>query len=128
PAATALSNAGCVNPTWPAAAMTAVAASSTAAAPRTIERRIIAISSNAAVPLVALVLPVAALAAADAGEALDQLDGADVLRLLVAELALDAAAQGRAIAHRQRLVVELVGEDRLHLVRVVEVDALVVAR
>jgi hypothetical protein len=84
-------------------------------------------ASNPGVPLVALVFPVAALAATDVGQAGHQLDRADVFGLLVAELALDAAAQRRAVADRQGLVVELVGQDRLRVVGVVELDALVMA-
>src|SRR5664279_1775952 len=84
--------------------------------------------SDAAIPLVAFVFPVATLAAADAGETVDQLNGANVLGLLVAELAFDPAADRRAIDHRQRMVVEIVGEEGLRMVRLVKVDALVVPR
>ena len=53
--------------------------------------------SDPGIPLVAFVLPVAALAAADGGEALHQLDRLHVLGVLVAELALD---RGSAAARR----------------------------
>ena len=82
--------------------------------------------SDPRVPLVALVLPVAALAAGDLGELDDEFDRRDVLRVLVAQLPLDAQPQRRAVGHRQRRVVQVVGEDRLRVARVVEVDALVV--
>ena len=84
-------------------------------------------ASDAAVPLVAFVLPVPALAAADGGEAVDQLDGADVLGLLVAQLAFDPAAQRRAVGHRQRPAVQRIGQDGLRMHRIVHVDAFVVA-
>ena len=48
------------------------------------------------------------------------------LAMLVAQLALDAQPDRRAVLDRQRRVVELVGEDRLRMVGVVEVDAFVV--
>src|SRR5664279_955265 len=80
--------------------------------------------SDAAIPLVAFVFPVATLAAADAGETVDQLNGANVLGLLVAELAFDPAADRRAIDHRQRMVVEIVGEEGLRMVRLDQADHL----
>ena len=52
--------------------------------------------SNSGVPLVAAVLPVAALPARDLVETRDQLDTHDVFRVLVAQLALDAQADRRA--------------------------------
>src|SRR6266550_8363998 len=82
--------------------------------------------SNAGVPLVSLVLPVAAFAAGDLFEAVDELDAHDVLGMLVSELTLDAKANGRAIGDRERFVVELVGKDGLWMVGVVHVDALVI--
>src|SRR5438105_11967059 len=82
--------------------------------------------SNAGVPLVSLVLPVAAFAAGDLFEAVDELDAHDVLGMLVSELTLDAKADGRAIGDRQRLVVKLVGEDGLRMIGVVHVDAFVI--
>src|SRR5262245_26045697 len=82
--------------------------------------------SDAGVPLVSLVLPVATHAARDAREALDELEADDVLGMLVSELALDAQAERRAVLDGQRLVVELVGEKRLRMHRVQHVDAFVV--
>src|SRR2546425_4263112 len=78
------------------------------------------------VPLVALVLPVTALPACDLVEALHELDAHHVLRVLVAELALDAQADRRAVRDRQRFVVELVGEEGLRMEGIIHVDALVV--
>ena len=49
-----------------------------------------------------------------------------IFRLLVAERPLDPHADRRAIAHRQRLVVEPVGEDRLRVVGVDQVGTLVI--
>src|SRR5205807_9266514 len=78
------------------------------------------------VPLVAAILPVPPLPATDGREGLHQLDAHDVLGHLVAELALDAQTERRAVLDRQRAVVDLVREDGLGMERVVEVDALVV--
>src|SRR6478752_6289347 len=61
--------------------------------------------SNPAVPLVAQVFPVAAVAAAKAVERGDQVDADQVLGLLVAQLALQAHAQGCAVRDVQHLVV-----------------------
>src|SRR5450432_913039 len=82
--------------------------------------------SDSRVPLVAAVFPEAAIAAAEVAVVVHRLDPHDVLGLLVAELALDAQAQRRAVRHRQRLVVHGVGQDGLRVVGVDQVDALVV--
>src|SRR3569833_566988 len=82
-------------------------------------------TSDSRVPLVALVFPVAAVAAVQLRKALHRLDAHHVVRMLVAELARDAQAHGRTVRNRQRLVVQLVGQQRLFVERVVEVDALV---
>src|SRR5215203_7511113 len=84
------------------------------------------IRSDAGVPLITVVFPVAAVAASDGGEALDQLDSHHVLRMLVSELALDAQSNRRAVGDRQVLAVEPVCEDRLRMHCIVHVDALVV--
>src|SRR5438309_1256424 len=78
------------------------------------------------VPLVAAILPVPPLPATDGREGLHQLDPHDVFGHLVAELALDAQPERRAVLDRERAIVDLVREDRLGVKRVVEVDALVV--
>src|SRR3954452_3192527 len=84
-------------------------------------------TSDAAVPLVAAVFPEAAIAIAELGEAVDRLDFHDVFRLLIAELAFDAGPDWGAVGDRERLVVQLVSEDRLWVERVLETVALVVA-
>src|SRR3954447_10702508 len=78
------------------------------------------------VPSVAQILPVAALAAANALEAVHRFDAHDVFRHLVAELALDPQPQRRAVPNRQHLAVHVVGQDGLGMERVIKVDALVV--
>ena len=82
--------------------------------------------ADTGVPLVAVVFPVATLAAGDLVEARDELDAHDVLRVLVAELAFDAQADRRAILHGKRLVVQLVRQDRLRVISIIHVDAFVV--
>src|SRR5687768_3500729 len=69
--------------------------------------------SNTAIPVVTVVLPIAALAAADRAETVDQLDPVQIFRHLVAELSLDTNPQRRAVLDGQRLAVEAVGEDGL---------------
>ena len=61
------------------------------------------------------------------GKALHGFDPHDVFGHLVAELPLDPQAQRRAMRDRQRLVVHVVGEDRLRMEGVLQVDALVIA-
>ena len=82
--------------------------------------------SNPAEPVVAAVFPIAALAETHRRETVDQLDLVDVFRHLVAELALDAHAQRRAVFHRQRLAVEAVGENGLRVARIDQVDRAVI--
>src|SRR6185436_17312741 len=53
------------------------------------------------VPLVTLIFPIAALAAGDVGEALDQLDPHQIFGVLVAQLTLDPQPDRRAVRHRQ---------------------------
>src|SRR5678816_594235 len=72
--------------------------------------------SDARVPLVALVFPVAALPFADARETFDELEAHHVFRVLVAELPLDAQPDRRAVRYGQRLVVQRVCEQRLLVV------------
>ena len=75
------------------------------------------------IPLVALVFPIAAAAAADLGETVDRLDPHHEFRVLVAKLPLDAQANGRAVGDRQRLVIEFIGEDGLLVIGVDAIDA-----
>src|ERR1700722_3267651 len=87
-------------------------------------------SSNAAsdprVPLVAAILPKAAVAPADVAERLDGFDPHHVFRHLVAELAFDPQTQRGAMGDRKRFVVHLIGEDRLRMKSVDEIDRLVI--
>jgi hypothetical protein len=61
------------------------------------------------------------------GEALHQLDPHDVFRHLVAELPFEAQPQRRAVGNGQRLVAHVIGEDRLRMRSIDQVDALIVA-
>src|SRR5271165_2617115 len=88
--------------------------------------RLMAAASDARVPLVAAVFPVAALAAVEARQAVGELDALDVFGLLVAELALDPQAQGRAVGDVERLAVHGVGDQGLGMDGVHQGDALVV--
>src|ERR1700722_4210556 len=83
--------------------------------------------SNPRVPFVAAVLPEAAAAARDLGEIVDRLDAHDVLRHLVAELALDPQSQRRAVLDFERRVIHLVSQDGLRMKRVDEPYRLVIA-
>jgi len=60
-----------------------------------------------------------------AGEALHQLDAHDVFRHLVAELPFEAQPQRRAVGNGQRLAVHVIGEDRLRMRSIDQVDALI---
>src|SRR5215471_20084195 len=81
---------------------------------------------NSCPPFVAVIFPIATLAAVDLLEVLDELDAHDILRVLVAKLSFHAKTHRGAVRHRQRSVVEIVGEDRLRMKRILEVDAFVV--
>ena len=78
------------------------------------------------IPLVATVLPEAAIAAPEACEAVDNFDPHNILRLLVAELPFDPEAQWCAMPDREVLSVHGIGEDGLRMEGVDQVDALVV--
>src|SRR4029453_12764036 len=82
--------------------------------------------SDPGVPLVAVVLPVAAFAATDTREAVDELDHVHILGVFVAELSFDAQPQRRAVLYREVAAIEPERENRLRMVGVVHVDALVV--
>src|SRR5215831_1087566 len=81
---------------------------------------------NSGPPFVASIFPIPTLAAADLLEVLDELDAHDILRVLVAKLSFHAKTHRGAVRHRQRSVVEIVGEDRLRVKRILKVDAFVV--
>src|SRR5258708_2847821 len=83
--------------------------------------------SDPRIPLITAIFPIAATAAMQIGEALHQLDAHDVFCHLVAELPFEAQPQWRAVGNGQRLAVHLIGEDRLRMRSVNQVDALIVA-
>src|SRR5262245_3589502 len=86
------------------------------------QSRPIAFSSNAGVPLIAAIFPEAAAAAANSGKPLHRLDTHYVFCHLVAELALDAEPERRAMRNWQRRAVHVVGEDGLRMEGVFETD------
>lgn len=77
-------------------------------------------------PLIAALSPVAAPATAKMGEALDQFDRVDVFRHLVAQLTFHPNPQRRAIGDGQGRAVEAVSHDRLRMVGIDHVNALVI--
>src|ERR1700756_1032928 len=83
--------------------------------------------SDPRIPLIPAIFPIAAAAAMPLGEALHQPDAHDVLRHLVAELPFEAQPQRRAVGNGQPLAVHVIGEDRLRMRSIDEVDALIVA-
>jgi hypothetical protein len=83
--------------------------------------------SDARVSVVALVLPEATLAPTEAGEAVYGLNGMDIFRLLVAERALDAHANGCSVGDRKRPIVEPIGQDSLRVPRIDEIAGFIVA-
>src|SRR5262249_17383808 len=70
--------------------------------------------------------PKAAMATADVRKALDEFDRHYIFGHLIAELALYPNAQRRAMGHRQRCAVHIVGKDRLGVKGIVETNALVI--
>src|SRR5665647_3348153 len=82
--------------------------------------------SNSGVPLVAEIFPEPTASPAHHGKARYRLDALHVLGVLVAQLALDAQADRRAMRHAQRRAVHVIGEDRLRMEGVDQVDALVI--
>src|SRR6201997_5557603 len=83
--------------------------------------------SDPRIPLIPAIFPIAAASAMQVGYAPHQLDAHDVLRHLVAELPFEAQPQRRAVGNGQRLAVQIIGEDRLRMRSIDEVDALIVA-
>src|SRR5262245_49971964 len=82
--------------------------------------------SNAGVPFVAAIFPEAAVAATNPGKPLPRLDTHYVFRHLVAELALDAEPERRAMRNWQRRAVHVVGEDSLRMEGVFETDRFII--
>src|SRR4051794_26427764 len=81
--------------------------------------------SNPRIPfIIVAILPEAAFSVPQAGEAVARFDPHQIFGLLVAELALDAQAQRRAVGDLEVAVVERPGEDGLGMEGVDQVDAL----
>src|SRR5207244_8564808 len=81
---------------------------------------------DACVPLVALILPIPALSAADVAKRLHQFDHHHILGLLVAELPFEAETERRAVRYIEGIAVELVRQNRLRVIAVGQGHALVV--
>src|SRR3569833_1619915 len=82
--------------------------------------------SDAAIPGITLVFPIAALAAANAVQRLHQHDALEIFGLLKAKLAFGAQADRRAMRHIQRLAVQPVRQERLRMHRFAELTAIVI--
>src|SRR5690242_15751421 len=82
--------------------------------------------SDSAEPVVTIVLPVAAAPLTDHCEAVDELDFPEIFWHLIAELALDPHPQGCAVLDRKCLAVHAVGEDRLPVTGVGEIDRAII--
>src|SRR6187549_4108672 len=78
------------------------------------------------VPLVPAIFPEPALASGDVRELFDELHSHQVFRVLVAQLPFDSQAQRRAVLDGQVGAVQLISQNRLRMIGVVEIDALVV--
>src|SRR6516164_3389327 len=78
------------------------------------------------VPFIATIVPKAAAATADVRKAFEEFDPHYIFGHLIAERALDSEAQRRAMGHRQRCAVHIVGKDRLGVKGIVETNALVI--
>src|ERR1700733_12796469 len=70
--------------------------------------------------------PPAPATLADRTERIHDLDAVDVLRVLVADLQLDAQPQRGPVLHWERFAVHTVSEDRLRMRGIEEIEALVV--
>src|SRR5262245_21769920 len=68
---------------------------------------------NSGVPFIALVFPISAFPTADVAEGLDQLDTHHILRVLIAELALESEPQRRTMRDIQWPTVQLIGQNGL---------------
>lgn len=78
------------------------------------------------VPLLALIFPIPTLPATNASKRLHQFDHHHILGLLVAELSFEAEMERRAVRYIEGITVELIGQDRLRVITVGQVHALVV--
>src|SRR5690606_40687212 len=78
---------------------------------------------DSTVPVIAIVLPIAALSTAEWSQVIDQLDRVEIFRLLIAQGSLNPQPDRRAVAYRQRLVVETIAEDRLGMIGIHQIRA-----
>src|SRR6266566_9784348 len=78
------------------------------------------------IPLVTALFPITASAPSYAVEPIHSFDSGDEFRHLVSKLSFNAKTQRRAISKEQRSTVHFIGEDRLGMKRIDEVDALVI--
>jgi hypothetical protein len=81
---------------------------------------------DASVPFIAAVFPKTAAPSAYCIKALDRFDAHDIFRHFVAGLTFHPQAKRRAMFDRERRVVEVVGEDRLRMIGIEEVDGLII--
>src|SRR5260370_14033933 len=78
------------------------------------------------IPLVAAVLPEAALAAGDVGKAIHRLDAVDVFGVLVADMTLHPQPQRRTVSDRQGFALHPVGHNGLRMEAGEQADALLI--
>src|SRR2546423_1699624 len=83
-------------------------------------------NSNAGIPFVISICPIAAAAAGNVFEALNDLDPHDALSHLVAELALEPQAERSAVWDAQWRSVHVIGKNGLGMKCIDQVDALVI--
>src|SRR4026209_916150 len=82
--------------------------------------------SDSAKPVIAIVLPVAAVPLTDHCKAVDELDFPEIFRHLVPERGLRSPPQRCAVLDRKGLAVHAVGEDRLPVTCVGEIDRAII--
>src|SRR5271170_2700090 len=82
--------------------------------------------SHTCIPFVSAIFPEASLTAANMIEVLDRLDSHQILRVFVSQLTLDSKPQRRAVGDRQPFAVQVIGEDRLRMKGVDEINTFVV--
>ena len=83
---------------------------------------------NPRIPLVPAIFPVTTLAVADVHEVFDQFNAHNVFRHLVAELAFYPHAERCAIADKKIMIVKFIGENRLRVIGVFQINAFVILR
>src|SRR5277367_944171 len=82
--------------------------------------------SDTCIPFVSAILPETAFTAANRTEVLDRLDSHHILRVFVSQLTLDSKPQRSSIGDRQPFAVQVIGEDRLRMKGVDEINTFVV--